>query len=96
MRWDKDWGHDGGSVGAWIGMSLMMLVFWDLIAAVVVWAVRSTRRDEPTVDMDTHRTGVRSDPEALLTERFARGEIDEAEYSHRRDVLRGAGTPRPQ
>jgi putative membrane protein len=44
--------------------------------------------------------GGRPSAEQLLAERFARGEIDEEEYRHRRDVLAAIGQaaspgPRP-
>ena len=80
MLWDGDL-----SAGEWIAMSLMMLVFWGLIAAVVVALIRSARSDRPRGgDGDTraHDAAYQA-----LTERFARGDIDEAEFAHRREVL---------
>ena len=35
-----------------------------------------------------HALPAPADPAAVLAERFARGEIDEAEYSHRLSVIR--------
>jgi len=35
-----------------------------------------------------HRAVPAADPAAVLTERFARGEIDEAEYANRLSVIR--------
>lgn len=76
--------HDGSwGPGAWIAMGLMMLAFWGLIAALVVYVIRNVghRADD---------AGVAGPYEALriLGERFARGEIDADEYSQRRDLLR--------
>ena len=83
MRYD--WHDHGWGAGNWIAMGLMMLLFWGLIAALVVYVVRSlgTRRDDaaPT-------TSGRDAALAILDERFARGEIDAEEYEQRRRLLR--------
>ena len=80
MDGDGSWG-----VGGWLAMSLMMVVVWGLPIALVVWAVRSSfHRDQPSVKQPP-----RPDAEQVLAERFARGEIDEAEFAHRRTVLHG-------
>lgn len=79
MNWDGGWGVLG-----WLGMSLMMIVVWGLPIALVIWAVRgSFHRDQPSVT-----TPPRPDAEQVLAERYARGEIDEGEFAHRREVLR--------
>jgi putative membrane protein len=63
---------------AWLWMCIGMLAFWALVAWVVVTLVRQSNR------------GGRgdSDPEGLLKDRFARGEIDEDEYRRRRELIR--------
>ncbi len=76
MNW-----NDGWSAADWFGMALVMLVFWSVIIGVAVMAFRSLR------DRSSETTAV--DPERLLDERFARGEITEDEYSRKRDLLRG-------
>jgi putative membrane protein len=79
MDWNGGWG-----VGGWLAMSLMMIVVWGLPIALVVWAVRSSfDRDRPSVT-----TPPGPDAEQVLAERYARGEIDESEFAHRREVLR--------
>lgn len=79
MDWNGGWG-----VGGWLAMSLMMVVVWGLPIALVVWAVRSSyHSDRPSVT-----TPPRPDAEQVLAERYARGEIDEGEFAHRREVLR--------
>lgn len=79
MDMDGGWGVLG-----WVGMSLMMIVVWGLPIALVVWAVRSSfRRDEPSVT-----TPPRRDADQVLAERYARGQIDEDEFAHRREILR--------
>ena len=80
---NNDW-----SWWAWLLMSVGMIAFWALIAWTVVAIVRQTRRpgDGPP------------DAEAILGERFARGEIDEGEYRTRLTALRDVGrhpTPKP-
>jgi putative membrane protein len=83
------WGNHGGwDAGDWLAMSLMMIVFWGLVIALVVWAVRSTHSDRSGTDRPTGECATRADE--LLAERFARGEIDEDEFTNRRDVLHRA------
>jgi putative membrane protein len=62
----------------WFWMSLVMIAFWALVAWVVVTLLRQGGgpRDGGT------------DAQALLDERFARGEIDEGEYRRRRELIR--------
>ena len=79
MWWHGDWNG-----WAWLAMSASMLVFWGLVIWGVVTVVRASNRPGAT---DTAPL-VPLDPEQILRERFARGEIDEAEYEHRREVLR--------
>lgn len=71
------WWHDNWSWWGWLVMSVTMLAFWGVIAWAVVAFFRSTGGPGPR------------SPEALLAERFARGEIDEDEYRQRLEVLRG-------
>lgn len=76
------WGDGGWGWGAWLTMSVFMLVFWGLVAWVVVTLVRNTGgpRREPYPEHSA---------EGILAERFARGEIDHDEFTKRRDALRG-------
>jgi putative membrane protein len=76
---------DGWAWGAWVALGFFMLVFWGLIAVLVVYAIRSTgRRPEPPA------AGAPPEDQAsrILDERFARGDIDVEDYTRRRDVLR--------
>ncbi len=59
-------------------MSLMMLIFWALVGAGVVWLVRG-RRGAPSPGVGEARR--------ILDERFARGEISEDDFRQRRDLL---------
>jgi putative membrane protein len=81
------WYHTNGwGLGAWIVMGLMMLAFWGLIAALVVYAIHALghrpadQTGAPVAPVDPARR--------VLDERFARGDIDADEYNRRRDVLR--------
>jgi putative membrane protein len=83
-----DWGW-----GGWLVMSVMMLLFWGLIIAAIIAAIIAlvrylggTRQDGPSASSSVDRG--RPNSEELLDERFARGEIDEDEYTRRRQLLR--------
>jgi putative membrane protein len=82
------WNQDNAGAGSWIAMSLGMLVFVGALIAVGVWLLRSTRAN---VDHSHAAPGQSAD--AILAERLARGEIDEADYTRRRELLRNAGRP---
>ena len=76
--------HGGWSGIDWVLMSLVMLVFWTLVAAGVVWAIAELRRSgrppsTPTESVPTAR--------AILDERLARGDLTAEEYRSRRDLL---------
>lgn len=73
----------GGHMG-WGGGWLMML-FWPILLAAIIWiawmlARRGGLRSGPTAGQDR--------AEALLRERYARGEIDEATYRRMLEGLR--------
>lgn len=70
------WGSGDWNWAAWLAMTASMVLFWGLVAWVVVTIVRRPG--------DTHRS-----PEDVLADRFARGDIDDDEYRRRRDALRG-------
>lgn len=76
MMWSN---HGAWGASEWLSMSLMMLLFWGLVVALVVWLVRSARAST---------TGTAADrPEDVLADRFARGEIDDEEFRRRRELL---------
>ena len=78
------WGYGGygNGVYGWMGM-LMPLIMG---AAIILLGIYVFRRSTWRV-----RTGVLSDQSALdiLRERYARGEIDSAEYQSRKQDLEG-------
>jgi putative membrane protein len=85
MMW---WNHGNAGAGSWIAMSLMMLVFVGALVALGVWLLRSTR----TTADHTHAAHAQTADEVLAS-RFANGEIDESDYTRRRELLSSTGTP---
>lgn len=76
------WYHDGLGWGGWLAMVLAMVVFWGLVIAALIVIFRGgrgavTRASQP-------------DPLEILTDRFARGEIDADEYQAHQDMIRAA------
>jgi uncharacterized membrane protein len=65
------YGDGRGGGGAWLALACVLMILV-VLAAYTAWAVRNHRGQEP---------------QALLAERFARGEIDADEFALRRDVL---------
>lgn len=80
-------GRSGGQLV--IGMVLVSL--WAVLVAGVVAMVRAARATPAPAAL-----GPVQSPVHLLDERFARGEIDEADYLNRRDVLSSFLTPGPR
>ena len=74
------WNHGDWNGWGWLAMSVSMLVFWGLVVWGVVRVMRNSDR-APSAPAP-------SDPEQILRERFARGEIDIEELERRRELLR--------
>lgn len=74
--WNHAWAWDGGMGWAWFG--LMHLAWWLVLIVGAVLAVRALLGG---------RWGRRDSALEILRERYARGEIDEAEYEQRRKLL---------
>ncbi len=79
MNWYGGWG-----VGGWLLMSLMMLAFVALIVVGVVALTRRSNRSTPAAPI--HRAAG-SAALSHLDDRYARVEIDGAEYRRRRERL---------
>jgi putative membrane protein len=77
-----DWG-----IWGWVVMGIMMLLFWGGVAALVVLLVRAGRSGSGGGGYYPPGLG-HDDPERILGQRFARGEIDETEYRARLDALK--------
>lgn len=66
----------------WVWGALMMLGFWGGLAAVIVVGIRAFGGSS------RHPGGTGGpDAKAILEARFARGEISEEEFEHRKRVL---------
>jgi putative membrane protein len=76
------WGYGWGF---WLGMSVMMVVFWGAIILGIVVLIRYFRQRS-----DAGRPVFRTGPEDMLAQRFARGEINEEEYRRRLEALRAS------
>jgi len=76
------WGYGGYGMGG-IGMGIGMLLFWGLIIVAIVALVRgfggSSKSDAPRLPEKTAMD--------ILRERYARGEIDKAEFEEKRRDL---------
>ena len=83
--------HDMSGWG-YAGMAIGMVLFWVLVIVGIIALIRfSTGATQTRVNPAP--PPYTESPEQVLAARFARGEIDEAEYQQRLAVLRGA-TPR--
>ncbi|WP_026256730.1 SHOCT domain-containing protein [Mycobacterium sp. 155] len=71
------------------GMVIGMVLFWALIIVGIVALIRFSTGNTQAGSIPQFSPYTES-PEQLLAARFARGEIDEAEYQQRLAVLRGA------
>ncbi|TFD78283.1 SHOCT domain-containing protein [Cryobacterium fucosi] len=82
------WG--GTDIGVWgyVLMIVSMVLFWGAVVTGIVLLVRSFG---PSSERRIDQSGT-SSAESILAERFARGEIDESEYTGRVAVLRGKDT----
>jgi putative membrane protein len=83
--------HDMSGWGGWgyAGMVIGMVLFWALVIVGIVALIRSSTGSGSTRSVPQFPPYSES-PGQLLAARFARGEIDEAEYRQRLAVLRGA------
>lgn len=77
------WHDQGGGAGWWILMLIGMILFWSLFAFAIVASVRYFSRG--------HHDGVVTQGSAIeiLKTRFAKGEIDEADFKSRLALLEG-------
>ncbi len=83
--WGWHWGYGVGLIG---------LILWLVLAVAIVWLiVRVVAGPRPRGRWDGPPRPIPDDPEQVLRERFARGEIDAEEYQHRLEVLRQTRPP---
>jgi putative membrane protein len=76
------WNNCNGMMGGWGWLNAgFSLIFLALLVVGVIWLVRR-------LDDRSSPTSPRASAEAILAERYARGEIDDQEYQQRLGVLR--------
>lgn len=80
MMW---WSDGGWGIGTWLAMGLTMVLFWAAVIALGAWAVRAASTGQPAL---LRRRG-HGRAEQELAERYARGEIDEAQFTRARSIL---------
>lgn len=78
--------HDMSGWG-YAGMAVGMVLFWTLVIVGIIALVRFTIGGPPPRSVPQHPP-YDITPEQVLAARFARGEIDEAEYQQRLGILR--------
>ncbi len=77
------WGWQGWSWWGWLLMTVSMVAFWGL----VIWGIVAIFRGWGGSWTRPERSD-RRDPEQILAERFAAGEIDEEEHQRRLEIPR--------
>ncbi|MFB4298290.1 hypothetical protein [Actinomadura sp. NTSP31] len=86
--------HDGGAPGYWPIFPIMFGLFWLAVLGTGFYLIRS-RTATAAASAASASASAAPDPlakaQALLAERFARGEIDEDEYLMRQSTLRNGG-----
>jgi putative membrane protein len=71
----------------WLLMSLGMLGFWALVAVVAVALLRRPGQPDQPDQQPQPGQQPRLNPEEILAQRLARGELDPEEYRHRLQTL---------
>lgn len=82
MWWYGGWGWWG-----WAGMVISIVVFWGLVIGGI--AVLARYVAPPGAESIDSRAPDET-PEWILTNRYARGEIEEEEFEHRLEILRSS------
>jgi putative membrane protein len=85
------WGNNGMSGGGYALMAASMVLFWGLVIAGIVLLVRYLSTNSSPASSPPPQPVA---PEAVLADRFARGDIDDEEYRRRLDTLRDRGPDR--
>ena len=89
-------GFGGRFDGGHVGHPILWILVAGIVIALIVAAVVALVRHYSAPPAQSAMPAAPSSAEEVLAQRFARGEIDEDEYRHRRDALRGScGTSAP-
>jgi putative membrane protein len=82
----------GPGMNGWVSALIIVgnVVFWGLLIIATIDLIRYTKRGQIGLSFQTVST-----PQEILAQRFARGAIDENEYTRRLQVLTGSSTSPP-
>jgi putative membrane protein len=84
----NDWTRDGWGWGAGFLVVVWLLLFLLIVGAVVAVVAAVARQRGPLASAPSPRGAPAAAAEAILRERFARGEIDDEEFQRRLETLR--------
>ena len=76
-------GYEGWGIGnmmGWFGGGIMMVAFWVLLIALIVWVIR---------EIGGKNSRSNSNALDILKERYAKGEIDKREFEEKKKDLTG-------
>ena len=73
-------GNGYSIMGGWFGMMIIPII----LIGLVIYVVSRQRQNDKACGI-----GTRDNSLDILSERFARGEINEDEYTHKKDILLG-------
>ena len=76
-------GYEGWGIGnmmGWFGGGIMMVAFWVLLIALIVWVIR---------EIGGKNSRSNSNALEILKERYAKGEIDKKEFEEKKKDLTG-------
>ena len=73
-------GNGYNMMGGWFGMMIIPII----LIGVVIYVVSRQRQND-----NVREIGTRDNSLDILSERFARGEINEDEYTHKKNILLG-------
>lgn len=87
-RYEMMWGHGWGT-GGWVFGGILMLLFWAGVIALIILAIRTFTSSSSRPPVSTGPSSADHSIQALgiLSERYARGEIDKDEFDERRATL---------
>jgi len=77
------WDHHDMDGEWWVVMGVGMVLFWGLVAAGLIWIVRTFIADRQGAGGSRHESSAIE----ILERRFAEGDIDVEEYRARRSEL---------
>lgn len=80
MMWGNQFGISGYDNGwSWLLMTIVMVLFWGGVIALLIWAFRTFGGQKPGPDLAM----------SALRQRLASGEIGEEEFEKTRHLLQG-------